>query len=444
MKIKKNIFIFGICVCLLVISVVTATLVGAFDELFSVENSEDLDFSAESNSITDNSNDSSEAEEDSEEKTSSESQTTNVVLDEKTLLSMRINEDFEPYDPERTCQMLKQIINFSEIDYQIGEFTEEQHAALSEIYINYDRIRPKKVLEILGAIEPGCPMITVEQAMEICSSPDMIALRANYKYPEDVGKEIAKRFNEIARAPDIYYATVHGVACRYFLNENGSRYILVSFYSSDWEIIDLNTRSSKYLFEQDKIEAERAEAVQQNVKENSEVKYKDYAYYYESATEAQRKALEKIKTVVEENADVGKTESQYYEKKILEILGEIPKDMPMLTLRYVKEVCADPAIVKMKEEINSSGSTDLEKSKKFTEAVIAKFNEVAGAADVRTSSLRSPIVYFLNKEHTEYILINAGNVFYVTVDENGDTSYKEGLFDNLVTVKDGVNVNFIK
>ena len=94
-------------------------------------------------------------------------------------------------------------------------------------------------------------------------------------------------------------------------------------------------------------------------------------------------------------------------KQIMIIMGELPEDVPMLTLvkaqELIEEVKADP---ECPTNLDLLGDT-----------IAKRFNEIAGAPDIECGSGLSHRIYFLNEEHTECIDITMGLVYYSSPSE---------------------------
>ncbi|MBQ1817309.1 MAG: hypothetical protein II124_01620 [Clostridia bacterium] len=112
------------------------------------------------------------------------------------------------------------------------------------------------------------------------------------------------------------------------------------------------------------------------------------------ATEEQKEQLRQTKRY-----DFLGTVDQY-EKRMLQILGEIPEDTPYLTREKAVEILAgiDPSSFPTVDE--------------FESAVIAAFNESAVAPEFDGGSGFHIVVYFTDAEPTGYIRIRAGVVDY--------------------------------
>lgn len=100
---------------------------------------------------------------------------------------------------------------------------------------------------------------------------------------------------------------------------------------------------------------------------------------------------------------------------------------------------AETGMIELQEAVNVTGIPDEEAEKKFAGAILGRFNEIAGGADV-TSGPKGRTVYFLNEEHTEYILFTVSNIYYISLDENGHKMDDIRYFNYLVIREDGVRV----
>ena len=123
--------------------------------------------------------------------------------------------------------------------------------------------------------------------------------------------------------------------------------------------------------------------------------YDLYEKSYAKATDAQKKQLESIQT---NTTSYGY--AQEYTKQILIIMGELPADTPQITLAQAQAICKDI------QERNLSFS-------EFTPALIAAFNEIAGAPDYNGGSGMRVIDYYLNDRQTELLRLTGISVLYI-------------------------------
>ena len=128
--------------------------------------------------------------------------------------------------------------------------------------------------------------------------------------------------------------------------------------------------------------------------------YDLYEKSYAKATDAQKKQLESIQT---NTTSYGYAHE--YIKKVLIIMGELPADTPQITLAQAQVICKDI------QERNLSFS-------EFTPALIAAFNEIAGAPDYDGGSGMRVIDYYLNDRQTELLRLSANGVLYINKEAN--------------------------
>lgn len=115
---------------------------------------------------------------------------------------------------------------------------------------------------------------------------------------------------------------------------------------------------------------------------------------YEKADASQREQLDNI-VKVEEFGAVG-----IYNKQVLIIMNQLPKDVANITLEEVKNICA-------KTDRNSFESAD-----ELEKYLANEFDKIAGAPDFAGGSGISRSIYFINDEHTAYVRIMNGHVTY--------------------------------
>ena len=126
-----------------------------------------------------------------------------------------------------------------------------------------------------------------------------------------------------------------------------------------------------------------------------------YDRAYAQATEEQKQKLEELKAV----SGVGE-----YTRQIHVIMGTLPEGTPRITLEQAKAICAQY-------------SDELEV--KLTWNVLSEsFNKIVGAPDYEGGSGIHRIVYFLDEEGTEAIVLLGTSVQYV----NMTTGVRERIF----------------
>lgn len=317
-----------------------------------------------------------------------------------------------------------------EVDRYGENFTKSQAEELLKYYNEEKKsYELKKMLESVGAIEKDMPMLKLEDARQICKDVDNNNIGIQQ---EDLsGFEAMKWFSILAGGPDKAVIQWPGVVYTYYLNEKMSEYIKADLTSVMYIRKNLETGEveSEHLFESNRILAE------QYAKESEELIRNDpyegleiYDYYYKYATEAQRKELEKVKEI-DTSHPATSSGGGFYTKKILEIMGKIPKGMPMLTLEQAQEICSDPELISK----HKAAMEDYTKTEEFVEALLEEFNAVAGAPDWEDAA--SPMYlescyhrYFIN-ERTEYISIIGTSVSYGNFDDDGMLVSSIMLFD---------------
>ena len=85
-----------------------------------------------------------------------------------------------------------------------------------------------------------------------------------------------------------------------------------------------------------------------------------------------------------------------YKKKILQIMGRLPSDTPILTVEQARAICA---------EVNDMG---LEDWWEWRSELDRRLCAVTGAPDYEGGSGIGFTVYYLNGEHTRYLQVTIG------------------------------------
>ena len=124
-----------------------------------------------------------------------------------------------------------------------------------------------------------------------------------------------------------------------------------------------------------------------------------YESCYARATDTQKKQLENIQT-----GKFGPYVSEY-PKQVLIIMGDLPADTPQLTLAQARAVCENITSQQLSFEA-------------FKPTLLANFNTIAGAPDYDGGCGLSNIVYYLNEQGTEYIMVFEIGVRYINEDTN--------------------------
>lgn len=121
---------------------------------------------------------------------------------------------------------------------------------------------------------------------------------------------------------------------------------------------------------------------------------------YQNASAEQKALLDNIDT--EEFLGAVGT----YTKQIKIIMNELPSNTPHITLEQAVNICS-------MIDIDSYDNVD-----DFEYAIAQQFNQIAGAPDFEGGSGIHRAVYFLDDDHSTYIIITLGCVKYVDTQSN--------------------------
>ena len=110
-----------------------------------------------------------------------------------------------------------------------------------------------------------------------------------------------------------------------------------------------------------------------------------YEYCMARADDEQKQKLKNIELSFQ-----GIGSERNYTKQILQIIGDLPEDVPMLTLEQVHEVFAN--------------LPEYRSSENGYQNVTKKLNAITGAPDYEGGSGIGFKIYFLNSEHTQYLI----------------------------------------
>ena len=111
-----------------------------------------------------------------------------------------------------------------------------------------------------------------------------------------------------------------------------------------------------------------------------------YEYCMARADDEQKQKLKNIELSFQ-----GIGSERNYTKQILQIIGDLPEDVPMLTLEQVHEVFAN--------------LPEYRSSENGYQNVTKKLNAITGAPDYEGGSGIGFKIYFLNSEHTQYLIV---------------------------------------
>lgn len=269
-----------------------------------------------------------------------------------------------------------------------------------------------------GELNSNSPRITLEQAQNIYEVQEIKEYYdINGTFPTD---KILESFNEIAGAPD-FEGGINMPAYFYALNDEHTEYIEISHSSGYAAYVSKGSDG-----ETEKFEWIAGGTAEETLPNDDTVSLNDnknlFEKHYDTATSAQRQKLEEVKDPV----GTADTFGGYNTKKILEIVNEIPANMPMLTLEQVETICEDKELLALR----GIGYENPFRQNEFQEAFINRLDEIAGAPDwSQGESYSSMRIYFLNEQQTEYIIIVPLEVYYASYDANGNRNPDAPLFE---------------
>lgn len=90
-----------------------------------------------------------------------------------------------------------------------------------------------------------------------------------------------------------------------------------------------------------------------------------------------------------------------YTKQIKIIMNELPVDTPYITLEQAVNICSMVDV------------DDYNTVNEFEHDIVQQFNQITGAPDFEGGSGIHRVVYFLDDDHSKYIIIRLGSVIYV-------------------------------
>ena len=229
-------------------------------------------------------------------------------------------------------------------------FNRQQSGKLSPYHCYGGLIMKKKTLTIIIAL--ACAVVLALGCFAVQ------ALTLSGRNAADVALNDADPFEQNRDASEYYY---------YWTDENDPN----SCYQIPWAWDS-----------QDTSEFENSEAVESDT---SAV----YGKLYAEANDEQKRMIENIE------CEFGGFNYDY-KKKILQIMGRLPSDTPILTVEQARAICA---------EVNDMGIEDWWE---WRSELDRRLCAVTGAPDYEGGSGIGFTVYYLNSEHTRYLQVTIG------------------------------------